>query len=107
VRVSLAPPVIAWLACLASLVCLVVWSHALGGCTLPAGEPCCVDDLDCAEGARCFEDRCALQCDDDSQCDEGELCVESALESGVEPGVESGVCRAAVRGAGPCGAEGA
>ena len=56
----------------------------LAGCALPAGDPCCVDDLACASGARCFEGRCALRCDEDPQCAEGEVCVQPA-----------GVCRAA------------
>ncbi len=61
---------------------------SFGGC-LPFGAPCCDDDVDCAEGARCFEGRCAPRCDDeaelaDAQCDEGERCVPGA-----------GVCRAA------------
>ncbi|MBI1946983.1 MAG: hypothetical protein HYS27_14905 [Deltaproteobacteria bacterium] len=55
---------------------------------LPFGAPCCDDDVDCAEGARCFEGRCAPRCDNqaelaDAQCDEGERCVAGA-----------GVCRA-------------
>ena len=54
------------------------------GCFLPAGDPCCRDDLECVDGARCFEGRCALRCDDDFECAEGELCTEPA-----------GVCRVA------------
>lgn len=60
----------------------------LGGC-LPPGGACCDDDVECAEGTRCFEGRCAPRCDGeaeqaDAQCDEGERCVP-----------EAGVCRAA------------
>ena len=71
--------------CVALAVALAVFSivASIAACTLPAGEPCCSDD---SEGARCFESRCATLCDEDSQCDEGETCV------------DAGVCGATVRG---------
>jgi hypothetical protein len=72
-----------------SVTCVIVTS-SFASCTLPAGEPCCVDDLSCNEGARCFESRCAPLCDDDSQCDEGATCL------------SEGVCRAQVVQPPPC-----
>jgi hypothetical protein len=67
---------------------LVLLATSASSC-LPAGDPCCSDDLSCAEGTRCFEGRCAPRCDDtaaqpDLQCAEGERCLPGA-----------GVCRAA------------
>jgi hypothetical protein len=48
---------------------------SLAACALPAGQPCCKDDLECAAGARCFEGTCALRCVDDAECGEGEICA--------------------------------
>jgi len=57
----------------AAVVVAAVVACAFAAC-LPAGDVCCTDDVDCVQGARCFEGRCALKCDDDSQCAEGEHC---------------------------------
>lgn len=74
---------------------LAVGAFTLGACTLPAGEPCCADDLDCVDGARCFESRCALLCDDDSQCDEGEACLDAGVCGALARGVADDACAAA------------
>lgn len=72
---------------------------AVGAACLPLGDPCCGDDFDCAEGARCFEGRCAPRCDDeadqaDAQCDEGERCVAGAgVCRAIDPEVELGRCQ--------------
>ncbi|MDP2344684.1 MAG: hypothetical protein Q8O67_27290 [Deltaproteobacteria bacterium] len=50
----------------AALVC-VVWAAA-------CDEPCCRENGDCVDGARCFEGVCALRCEADSMCNEGEIC---------------------------------
>ena len=53
---------------------LLVLLPALASCLLPEGDACCKNDVDCADGARCYEGRCALRCHDDAQCDEGNVC---------------------------------
>lgn len=78
VRLARAPAALAGLAWLALLA-------FVAACTLPAGVPCCSEDIECDDGARCFENRCALLCDDGSQCAEGETCL------------DVGVCRRVVR----------
>ena len=72
----------------ASSAWLVALFVAVLPACLPAGDPCCENDTECADGTRCFEGRCAPRCDDEAeqanlQCDEGERCVPVA-----------GVCRA-------------
>ncbi len=73
-------------AALSTAACAMT-TASLAAC-LSSGTPCCVSDLECAEGTRCFEGRCAPRCQPDAeqpdlQCDEGERCVP-----------EAGVCRA-------------
>ena len=65
----------------------VLWSAlvaALLTTTTSCDEPCCAADDDCVDGAGCFEGTCALRCEADSMCGEGEICATTD---------EGGVCR--------------
>jgi hypothetical protein len=75
---------------LASVV-VTVGCVGTSSCVLDAGEPCCRVKLDCADGLSCFEGRCSPMCDDDAQCNEGEVCLEDAK-----------VCRAVEREPSTC-----
>ncbi len=85
----------------AAALSTAAWATAATLCLsacLSSGSPCCTDDLECAEGMRCFEGRCAPRCRDDAaqpdlQCDEGERCVPVAgVCRAVDPEVELERC---------------
>ena len=63
----------------ASVAVVVSLAAVAPGCVR---APCCAVDDECAGGFLCFEGRCAAHCDDDSQCNEGELCDVRAVSAG-------------------------
>ena len=58
----------------------------IAGGFMGCDEPCCDQDDDCVDAAGCFEGVCALRCQADSMCAEGEECAAAGLCRPLNPG---------------------